>query len=105
VKVHIFEYGDWCAIYRDGKLVHWHDTPGPGALLRNLGIDCEYDVLPEPLQKAADDGGSGSHWSPPRTMEEMGRILQKIADDEVAAEIKAIEERLAELRSRQKKAR
>lgn len=98
--VHIYDYGDWAAVYIDGVLKHWHDAPSVGTVLKLLGIECHHDDLPECLQREADDGGSGSHWSPPKTLDDMKRRVAERAVDALDAEIAATRQRLKELKEK-----
>lgn len=45
MKIEIVHYGDWSAIFKDGKRIHWHDTPNASGMCHLLGIDCNTHQL------------------------------------------------------------
>lgn len=47
MDIKVVYYGDWAAIFKDGKQIHWHDLPSVADFCHMVSIPCETFSLDE----------------------------------------------------------
>lgn len=68
-KVAHFHVDDWTAVYVDGKLEHWHDTPCLSKTFALVGVSCDEVELPDDMEF----NGRDSH--PPDSLDKLYKLI------------------------------
>lgn len=86
-SVYFLNCDDWSAVYVDGDLVHWHDTPNAEQMLDILGVTYESEWFSECLKKEMYEGGR--NWSPPKTLDALNELELDLAAKQLQATVDA----------------